>query len=329
MGKKSSAIFSLVAITAVLAAGIHGDLVGVGHADMVISSAEARTAGQATAAAPTPAPTSVAMATTSPCLQKLQEKKLVDEAKPKKKKKAGLFGAGGGAILGVVLGTQLCKGKTGGDHTACIAKFGAIGGAAGFALGKLIEKSEERKVAEASYKAALTQRPVSIALKNGCAIAEPKGTPTYEPREVQLSLLEAVTPPSTTMRAIGGFQQPAAAVGLNPTTAVARKSLSTLQPRNPAFVMGSVDNGKWLLVARQDPDQGYVASGWARGTGWTEAASPAEEPTISGSAYKSAQVKVEVPCSESTVTIRNEATNKQESPSVKSCIMPDGVPEIA
>lgn len=339
MAKNISIAISSFVCAAVISANIDGRIFESNSAVLLIPSAAAQSAvrslsaGSASAsgsAAQNPSSAEVtASAETSPCLQKLQEKKIADEAKPKKKKNAGLFGAIGGAILGGVIGSQLCKNERGGASAGCIAKYGAIGGAAGFALGKLIEKSDERKVAEASYKAALTQRPVSIALKNGCALAEPKGEPVYEPREVQLAMLETVSPPAGTLRAIGGFRQPAAAMPLNPSTAAARKPLSSLQPKTPAFVMGSADNGNWLLVARQDPEQGYVASGWARAAGWTEATPPAEEQTISGQTYKSASVKVEVPCSESTVTIRNEATNKQESPSVKSCIMPDGVPEIA
>lgn len=270
----------------------------------------------------------------SPCLQELARQKAEAEqgqaTAPRRpnwlsrnaEKLAAVVGGAGGALAG----RALCKDRTNPvERQQCMA-MGALGGAfLGSKLGKMLSEADQRRYQEATYKVALTGRPQSLTLDTGCMVVEPASEEVFEERQVEIALAPDVAAPQR-LRAVAKphARQSPAAVALRP----AGQQMSRVGANTPLFVMGSTDAGKYLLVGREDPDQGFVAAGYVDAQGWV--ASPDSDPAlIDGAAgqHRVIQVGAEVPCRQVSNSIRVEASNRTETHAAKVCRLPNGMSE--
>lgn len=263
----------------------------------------------------------------TPCLQKLQEEQIKNPPKPKKANAGRILGTIFGAGLGYVAGSVVCQR---GD-TSCRVGMAAAGGAGGFLLGKSIDKKQERKFAETSYAAALTGKPAGLTFEKSCALVEPLSPTKLERRQVQFAMASDIAPPAT-LRTIAEFNAPAAK---SPIPMAARPApagnaaVARLQPGKPMFVMGAVDNGRYLLIADGSFDVGYTARGYVPAAGWTRVASPENQQPVLGQPRAGAQdvtMEADVPCWTQRQVFREESGKraKQESRDIKICRYPDG-----
>lgn len=275
----------------------------------------------------TVAQTPAMLASGTPCLQKLGEQREKDAAKPKRKKEGGIFGAIAGAAGGFAMGQLVCRGKAGDDRLRCIAATTVGGGVLGNVLGRKLDAKAQKKVVEASYASAFSGQPTSLSLDTGCAMVETTVPVQFEARDVELAMEEGVAQPAGILRAMGEPQRVATNAPIEARAVKSRKPLRQLPANSNAFVMGSVDQGKWLLIGSGSEDAGYVASGYAPAAGWSRQpnlAVPATQVTTG----KNVAVKAELPCWTSKVTIRSEgAKAQQDTVDTRLCRGPDGVTE--
>ncbi len=279
-------------------------------------------AGATTAQAP------VSSAAATPCLQGLQAQQAKESApgyKPKAKKRGWLTAIG--AAGGVGIGALVCRGKNGADKVKCMTAAGIGGGALGNILGKKLDAAEQKKVAEASYASAFSGQPAILSFDHGCAVVQASSPLQFEPRDIELSIESDVAVPSGVLRAVGEPQTVASATPVQATAATSRKPRRQLAANSSAFVMGSVAGGKWLLIGSGNPDQGYVGSGYAPAAGWVRQPGIAVPPDAAPPA-RTVQVKAELPCWTSKVTIRSEGKDaQQDTVDARLCRGPDGVTE--
>jgi hypothetical protein len=270
----------------------------------------------------------------SPCLKELNEHKAEAQSKPKKKKKEdnwfkknaeavlGTVGAAGG----VVVGDRLCKDSSTQKRSQCRALGGLGGALIGSKLGKMMSEAEKEKYQEATYKVALTGRPQSLTLEKGCLVVEPASEETFEDRQVELAFASNVAAPPKLRAVAIPYVRPAAS-NLSAEMA-AKKGSPKVAANQPAFVMGSTDSGKWLLLGREDADQGFVAAGYVDAKGWVAVpdSTPAPPDNATGQP-KLVTIGVEVPCRQISSSIRVEASNKQETFPARICRLPNGISE--
>lgn len=261
----------------------------------------------------------------TPCLQELQAERANPTPKKKKSNAGAIFGAILGGAAGALLGSQLCgRDSNGKRDLSCIAKMSVVGGTAGTLLGKSLDDKAKRKVAEASYTAAFTGQPSSLTFDKSCVFVEQVVPVQYEARDIELALAEGVTPPPA-LRAIGSPQTTAVPVRLQATPKPAKTPLRTLPANQPNLVMGSVDNGKWLLIGQGGEDTGFAAAGYADAKGWTQKTDLVVPPAAMPENVQTASIRAELPCSTVKVTIRTEGKGaQQDSSDTRLCKMPDG-----
>ena len=206
----------------------------------------------------------------------------------------------------------------------CMAKMALVGGTAGTLIGKSLDEKAKRKVAEATYTAAFTGEPSSLTFDKSCVYVEQVVPVQYVARDIELALAEGVTPPPA-LRAIGSPQTTAMPVRLQANPKAAKTPLRTLPANQPNLVMGSVDDGKWLLIGQGGEDTGYAAAGYADAKGWTQKADLTVPPATMPANVQTASIKAELPCSTVKVTIRTEGKGaQQDSSDTRLCKMPDG-----
>jgi hypothetical protein len=275
------------------------------------------------------AQTPVTLAGGTPCLQKLQEQRVKDLVKPKKKKGGGIFGAIGGAAIGFGVSQIACRGRTGDDRLKCVAALTAGGGVLGNVLGRKLDASAQKKVVEASYASAFSGQPSSLKLDTGCAMVETTVPVQFESRDVQVAWENGIARPAGILRAVGEPQRLATASTIEASAAKSRRPLRKLPANSNAFVMGSVDQGRWLLIGRGSEDAGYTASGYAPAAGWSRQPDLAVPPAQAAPATTIA-LKAELPCWTSKVTIRSEGDKaQQDTVDTRLCRSPDGTTEAA
>jgi hypothetical protein len=142
--------------------------------------------------------------------------------------------------------------------------------------------------------------------------------------DIELALAEGVAPPPA-LRAIGSPQTTATPVRLQVAPKPAKTPVRTLPADQPNLVMGSVDDGKWLLIGQGSEDSGFAAAGYADAKGWTQKADLVVPAAAMPANVQTASVKAELPCSTVKVTIRTEGKNaQQDSSDTRLCKMPDG-----
>lgn len=272
--------------------------------------------------------------TTTPCLQELaKQKTAVVAPEPKKPEAPGWLSqnaakilSGAGALGGAVLGESLCKQK---DRAGCMA-LGSLGGALlGSELGKALSEADKKRYQEATYKVALTGRPQSLAIETGCMVVEPASAEVFETREVEIALAPSVSAPDR-LKSIAAphVRQSAGAVMASPRT----ETVSQVPANVPSFVMGSTDSGKFLLLGREDADQGFVGSGYVESGGWVSSPDRTpQSPKVDAGTGRAKLVTVgtEVPCRQISSSIRSEASNKTETHAGKVCRLPNGISETS
>ncbi|MCG2839833.1 hypothetical protein L6Q21_02400 [Sandaracinobacter sp. RS1-74] len=259
----------------------------------------------------------------TPCLQALRAEQA--KAPPKKKKSntgkavLGLLGGGAGTLIG--------KAVCGKGNTGCIVAAAAAGGSLGVALGKKLDEKSEKKLTEASYAAALSGQPAAVSLTNGCAIADTVTPVELEDREVVLAFAGGVARPTETLTTIAKWQAPGGTVAMSATPAPAKKGGATLPAGKPAFVMGSVADGRYLLVGREDAENGKAAAGYVPAKGWTameEPENPAAQTAAAGQ-VNTVTLKAAVPCWVTRTTLRSEGQKaQQDTTDIRYCRLPDG-----
>ncbi len=271
------------------------------------------------------------VAASSPCLQELGKQKAdAGAAEPKQAKAPSWFSrnaeklmGGAGAVGGALLGKAACKDA---NRANCMS-IGALGGALlGSQLGKALSEADKKRYQEATYKVALTGRPQSLTLEKGCMVVEATSSETFEDRQVELALGPGVALPQK-LRSVAEpyVRKTPTTLGPAPTAA---KGGANVAANVPSFVMGSTDSGKYLLLGREDADQGFVGAGYVDAQGWV--ASPDSTPAPMESAAgqpKIVKVGVEVPCRQISSSIRVEASNKTETYPGKVCRLPNGISE--
>ena len=270
---------------------------------------------------------------TTPCLQALNDQKS-NPAKQEEPKKPGWFSQNAQKLLGVagavgggLAGNALCSKMAPQQRAGCIAAGAVGGGLLGSQLGKMLSESDKKRYQEATYKVGLTGRPQSLTLDSGCMVVEPKSEEAFEQRQVDLALGPAVSTPQNLRAVAMPYVRPSSST-VSP--AAGGGNGSKVAPNVPTFVMGSTDSGKYLLLGREDPDQGYIGAGYVDAKGWV--ASPDSAPTsvASDSAQpKVVKVGVEVPCRQISSSIRVESSNKTETYPGKVCRMPNGISEAS
>lgn len=259
----------------------------------------------------------------TPCLQALRAEQA--KAPPKKKKSnAGKFGIGIlGGTVGAIAGKFLCpEGNTG-----CIVATAAAGGTLGAALGKKLDEKSEKKLTEASYAAALSGQPAAVSLTNGCAVADTVTPVQLENRDVVLAFAGGVARPTETLTTIAKWQAPGGTVAMSATPAPAKKGGATLPAGKPAFVMGSVEDGRYLLVGREDAENGKAAAGYVPARGWTAREAPENPATQTAAAgqVETVTLKAAVPCWVTRTTLRSEGQKaQQDTTDIRYCRLPDG-----
>ena len=269
----------------------------------------------------------------TPCLQQLNDQKgspaKEEPAKPEKpgwfsqnaSKILGVVGAAGGAVVGKVLCDKLAPQQRGG----CMVAGGVGGALLGSQLGKMLSEADKKRYQETSYKVAITGRPQSVSLDNGCMVVEPTSAEAFEERQVDLAFGPSVATPQKLRAVAMPYVRPSSAnVAAGPSAAKG----TTVAANVPSFVMGSTDSGRYLLLGREDPDQGFVGAGYVEANGWV--ASPDSAPTSmagDGGQPKVVKVGVEVPCRQISSSIRVEASNKTETYAGKVCRLPNGISE--
>ncbi|MCU0884348.1 MAG: hypothetical protein MUC44_05265 [Beijerinckiaceae bacterium] len=262
----------------------------------------------------------------TPCLQSLKAEQVKNPPKPKKANAGKVIGVLIGGLVGRGLGEIVCER---GD-TTCKVGMTVAGGAGGFALGKGIDKRQERKIAEASYAASITGQPAGVTFEKSCALVEPLSTTSFEKRTVEIALAPGIAPPST-LRTIAEYNATAAkgAVALVASPNGAGKTGVSVAAGTPLFVMGSVNNGQHLLIADGNLDLGYAARGYVPAKGWAKVVAPENPLLVMGappSQPLAAQINAEVPCWMERVVVRDESKKKssQTSNDLKVCRYPDG-----
>jgi len=273
-----------------------------------------------------PAPTTTTAAAATPCLQALQAERANPTPKKKKSNFGKIFGSIAGGVLGAVVGSQVCERDSNGRRDAgCIAKLSIIGGSAGALIGKTLDDKAKQKVAEATYTAAFTGEPASLAFDKSCVFVEQVVPVQCEARDVELAIAGGVAPPSTVLRTIGSPQAAALPAKLQAAPRPARTPVRTLPAHQPNLVMGSVDNGKWLLIGQGSEDTGFAAAGYAEAKGWNGRPDLVVTPASLPAGAETASIKAELPCSTVKVTIRTEGKGgQQDSSDQRLCKMPDG-----
>jgi hypothetical protein len=270
----------------------------------------------------------------SPCLDKLKTAGNAADADPSEKKKKepkepswfsknaekvlGTVGTVGGAVLG----KSVCKKE---DQAKCMA-LGALGGALlGSQLGKALSEADKKRYQEATYKVALTGRPQSLVTETGCVVVEPKSEELIEERQIELALGPGVTAPRKLRTIAEAYVRPTPVV----VTAGPNATSGTEVGANvPSFVMGSTNSGRYLLLGREDPNQGFVGAGYVKADGWVASpdSSPAQLQAASGEPQL-VKIGVEVPCRKISSSIRVESSNKTETFPGKVCRLPNGISE--
>jgi hypothetical protein len=206
----------------------------------------------------------------TPCLQALKEQQASPAASPKKKTSSGtkIFGRGGifedvTRAAGIDVRTAVC-----GSNQLCRNQGAKLINELAPAIQKMIDEDSKKRIANASYTAALTGQPASLALDGGCAVVEPLGAVDIEEREVVISFLGGVAPPTETLKTIAEWQAPAASTPVAATSTPAKRARATLAAGKPVFVMGSVKNGSQFLVADMNGDEMQIGVGYAAAKGW-------------------------------------------------------------
>lgn len=273
-------------------------------------------------------------AASSPCLQELNDQKAnaaKDDTKASKgpgwfSRNAGAILGGIGAVGGAVIGDAMCKKAPPQQRLKCMALGGAGGALLGSTLGKLLSEAEKKRYQEATYKVALTGRPQSLTLEKGCMVVEPASDETFEERQVELAFGSSIATPQKLRSVAMPYVRPSSASVSADLASI--KGVTKVDANVPSFVMGSTDSGKYLLLGREDPDQGFVGAGYVDAKGWV--ASPDSTPASiadTGGQPKLVNVGVEVSCRKISSSIRVEASNKTETYPGKVCRLPNGISE--
>ena len=279
--------------------------------------------------AASPAAGQAAGAPPTPCLQALQTQDAKDQAKPRKSGGLGKWLAGAAGVgLGVLVGSGVCgKDSQGRRDLGCMAGLAAGGGLLGFQLGKQLDENDRKKVQEATYAAAFTGRPQALSLSKGCMVVQPAEQVDYETRDVQLGFAQAVAAPTGTVRAIGAPMAPLKPLRMTLAPTAPGRGAAPIPANQPRFALGTVGDGKWLLVASGSRDQGFVATGYAPAADWRQAPPEAElGASAMPAAVKTLTLKAEVPCRVHRSVLRTEDGRKarQEVAESRLCTLPDG-----
>lgn len=264
----------------------------------------------------------------TPCLQQLKAEQVRNPPKPKKQNLGKILVGVGGAVGGGLLSDLLCNK----DDARCRVGVVAAGAGLGVYLGAKLDKQQERKLAETAYAAALTGKPAGVTFAKSCALIEPLSPATFERRQVQIAVAPGVAPPADGLRTVAEYSASTAkaAVPLVPQPAGKSNGASPkAPPGSPMFVMGSVSDGRILLVGDGSQDLGYVARGYAPAAGWQRVSVPAAPQPVLGPLPANAQqitLMADVPCRTMRQVFRQEDGKKakQQSADVKYCTFPDG-----
>ncbi|MDB5819033.1 MAG: hypothetical protein JWQ11_2673 [Rhizobacter sp.] len=268
----------------------------------------------------------------TPCLQELNDQKAAaaqPEKEPEKpnwlSRNAGKVFGGIGAVGGAALGNALCKA---GQRGGCVA-IGAAGGALlGSKLGQMFSEADKKRYQEATYKVALTGRPQSLTLDTGCMVVESTSNESFENRQVELALGPDIATPDK-LRAVAEPDVRPASTSLAPNPSAGQGKVK-VAANVPSFVMGSTDSGRYLLLGREDVDQGFVGAGYVEAKGWTASPDSTPVPIASaGGTPRLVTIGVDVPCRQISSSIRVQASNKLETYPGKVCRLPNGVSEAS
>jgi len=269
----------------------------------------------------------------APCLQELEKQKAGMKSAEKKPEAPGWFSqnaekvlGGIGAVGGAWIGKALCKDS---DRSTCMTLGALGGGLLGSTLGKELSESDKKRYHEATYKVALTGRPQSLALDSGCMVVEPVSTELWEKRQVELALAPGVSAPEQ-LRSIGVSHVRMSSVEV--TAGPRAEGVGTLAANVPSFVMGSIDSGKYLLLGREDVQQGFIGAGYVDANGWVASPDSSPQPATlktSDGQPKLVMLGVEVPCRQISSSIRDEKSNKVETFPGKTCRLPNGISETS